>query len=141
MKNASHLILLAALLPVAATAQLRQPPSPTETRAVSLPSSSPASSPTETRAVSLPTPPREQTVEDKEERSQPKAPARPARPVVNTKPKPKPVVVPQATRPVYNSNGQQVNGMRQAGPNRVLDTRTGRYYNTVPSGTGQRIVP
>ncbi len=139
MKNASHLILLAALLPVAATAQLRQPPSPTETRAVSLPSSSPAASPTQTRAVSVP-PPREQAADDKEERSKTKSPARPARPVVNSKPKPKPVVVPQTSRPVFNSNGQQVNGMRQAGPNRVLDTRTGRYYNTVPSGTGQRIV-
>ncbi len=139
MKNASHLILLAALLPVAAMAQLKQPPSPTETRAVSLPSSSPAASPTQTRAVSLP-PSRERASDDKEQRSKTKPPARPARPVVNTGPKPKPVVVPQTARPVYNSHGQQVNGMRQAGPNRVLDTRTGRYYNTVPSGTGQRIV-
>jgi len=42
---------------------------------------------------------------------------------------------------VYDRNGRALNGMEQAGPNRVLDTATGRYYNTVPMGDGQRIGP
>ena len=42
---------------------------------------------------------------------------------------------------VYDRNGRALNGMEQAGPNRVRDTQTGRYYNTVPQGDGQRIGP
>ena len=42
---------------------------------------------------------------------------------------------------VYDRNGRALNGMEQAGPNRVRDTNTGRYYNTVPTGDGQRIGP
>ncbi|HEY0333046.1 MAG TPA: hypothetical protein VGC74_04960 [Stenotrophomonas sp.] len=42
---------------------------------------------------------------------------------------------------VYGSNGLPVVGMEQAGPNRVRDSRTGRYYDTKPTGDGQRIVP
>lgn len=42
---------------------------------------------------------------------------------------------------VYDRNGREVYGMEQAGPNRVRDTRTGRYYDTVPAGDGQRIQP
>jgi hypothetical protein len=63
-------------------------------------------------------------------------------PALGTPPaKPRPITPPQTTRPIYNSAGQRMNGMRQVTPNRVMDTRTGRYYNTVPSGDGQRIVP
>ncbi|MDG2525195.1 classical arabinogalactan protein 4 [Stenotrophomonas sp. HITSZ_GD] len=42
---------------------------------------------------------------------------------------------------VYDRNGRELSGMEQAGPNRVRDTRTGKYYDTVPSGDGQRIRP
>ena len=42
---------------------------------------------------------------------------------------------------VYDRNGRAMDGMEQAGPNRVRDTRTGRYYDTVPMGDGQRIQP
>ena len=50
----------------------------------------------------------------------------------------KPAAVRQ--RPVYDEHGRRMEGMRQAGENRVMDTRTGRYHDTVPSGDGQRIV-
>ncbi|HBK45857.1 MAG TPA: classical arabinogalactan protein 4, partial [Xanthomonadaceae bacterium] len=46
---------------------------------------------------------------------------------------------PAAPAKVYDRRGRPMTGMKPAGPNRVLDTRTGRYYNTVPSGDGQRI--
>ncbi|MBD7922442.1 hypothetical protein [Xanthomonas bonasiae] len=44
-------------------------------------------------------------------------------------------------RPVklYDRGGRVIPGAVQVGPNRVLDTRSGRYYSTVPSGDGQRI--
>lgn len=41
---------------------------------------------------------------------------------------------------VYDRHGRLLPGMRAAGPNRVLDTRTGRYHDTVPMGDGRRIV-
>lgn len=46
-----------------------------------------------------------------------------------------------ARRPVklYDRRGRRIPGAVQVGANRVLDTRTGRYYSTVPSGDGQRI--
>nr|WP_244663676.1 MULTISPECIES: hypothetical protein [unclassified Xanthomonas] len=48
---------------------------------------------------------------------------------------------PSARRPVrlYDRRGQLIPGAMQVGPNRALDTRTGRYYTTVPSGDGVRI--
>lgn len=44
-------------------------------------------------------------------------------------------------RPVklYDRAGRLIPGAVQVGPNRVLDTRSGRYHSTVPSGDGQRI--
>lgn len=53
--------------------------------------------------------------------------AKPAQPAVRTPSK------------VYDRSGRLVPGAVQVAPNRVLDTRTGRYYNTLPSGDGQRI--
>ncbi|MCI2246512.1 hypothetical protein L3067_18025 [Xanthomonas sp. PPL568] len=51
------------------------------------------------------------------------------------------VADPAARRPVrlYDRSGQVIPGAMQVGPNRALDTRTGRYYDTVPSGDGMRI--
>ena len=40
---------------------------------------------------------------------------------------------------LYDRGGRIIPGAVQVGPNRVLDTRSGRYYSTVPSGDGQRI--
>lgn len=40
---------------------------------------------------------------------------------------------------VYDRNGRIIDGMKPAGANRVQDVRTGRYYDTVPSGDGVRI--
>ncbi len=98
-----------------------------------------AGPPTETRQVTLPPPPqgtareREQAEERREE------PQRVRR--LEDKPAAAPAKPPVAARPVvYDSQGRRVHGVRQAGPNRVLDERTGRYHATVPSGDGQRIV-
>ncbi|MCG8275507.1 classical arabinogalactan protein 4 [Stenotrophomonas sp. NLF4-10] len=120
MKRAHALVLLlAAAVPLAAQAQLRQPPSPTETRPVSLPQPSKSN-------------------DDKAgERTQRDEPPTVGKPQAST---PRPITRPAAQRPVYDAHGQRMNGMRQAGANRVMDTRTGRYYDTVPSGDGQRIV-
>ncbi|MGB3394308.1 MAG: classical arabinogalactan protein 4 [Stenotrophomonas sp.] len=110
-------LLLATALPLTAQAQLKQPPSPTQTRPVSLPQPSKISA-----------------NDDRTQRSE--------SPTVGTPPAstPTPITKPVAQRPVYDEHGQRVNGMRQAGANRVVDSRTGRYYDTVPSGDGQRIV-
>lgn len=139
------MLLLLTLLPSLALAQWSSPTgaraagqsSPTASRPVSPPP------PTQTRPVTLPPPSRSQ---EEEVSSQAKENARMRErlknPAVGTPPAaPKPVTPPQAARPVYDSAGQRMNGMRQVTPNRVMDTRTGRYYNTVPSGDGQRIVP
>jgi hypothetical protein len=117
-------LLLAAAVPAAAQAQLRQPPSPTETRPVSLPS-----------------PPRSSQDSDKGNRDSSDV-QREESPTAGRKPasSPRPITQPAAQRPVYDERGQRMNGMRQAGENRVMDTRTGRYYDTVPSADGQRIV-
>ncbi|KRG41336.1 hypothetical protein ARC78_11315 [Stenotrophomonas pictorum JCM 9942] len=118
-------LLLAGGLPLAAQAQLKPAPSPTATRAVSLP---PPSRPQadDNRPAAENAPVRERL----QQRVSPAKPAVPTRPAA-----------PAVARPVYDRNGQPLNGMQPAGPNRVIDTRTGRYYDTVPSGTGERVVP
>lgn len=52
----------------------------------------------------------------------------------------KPAPTSSAQAKVYDRAGRLLPGMQAAGPNRVLDTRTGRYHDTVPMGDGQRIV-
>ncbi|AVQ08364.1 TPA: hypothetical protein HH295_04300 [Xanthomonas vasicola pv. zeae] len=45
------------------------------------------------------------------------------------------------TKPmIYDRNGRLLQGMQPAGANRVLDTKTGRYYDAVPAGDGMRVV-
>lgn len=62
-------------------------------------------------------------------------------PINSEGPSDTPVIAqPAAPLRVYDSKGRLRNGMTPAGQNRVLDTRTGRYHDTVPSGDGQRIV-
>lgn len=125
MKRTAYLALaVLAIVPLFAQAQLQQPPSPTATRPVTLP---PPSRP----PVTVPS---EQRQED----------VRPPQPVTRPKPAPKakPITQPaQAVRPIYDSKGQPAPQMRQTSPGRVLDTRTNRYYDTVPSGLGQQVVP
>ncbi len=41
---------------------------------------------------------------------------------------------------VTDARGQLVSGAVQIGPNQVMDPTTGRSYNTIPDGNGQRIV-
>ena len=134
MFRTTTVLLVALLLPVTALAQLQAPASPTATRPVSLPGSPPPTLPTATRPSSVPPPTRDDA---QREDPQPRVPP-PPRPV---KPPVKPVTPPPPMRPIYDSKGQRVEGMRQAGPNRVFDQRTGRYHTTEPSGVGQRIVP
>lgn len=127
MKRMTYLTLAAlAVVPLCAQAQLQQPPSPTATRPVTLP---PPSRP----PVTVPSGQRQEDV-------------RPLPPRPVTKPKPTPKVKPitqpaQPVRPIYDSKGQPAPQMRQTSPGRVLDTRTNRYYDTVPSGLGQQVVP
>ncbi|MHC9017137.1 classical arabinogalactan protein 4, partial [Stenotrophomonas bentonitica] len=54
---------------------------------------------------------------------------------------PAPMRGPAVQSKVYDRNGRIIPGVKQVGPNRVLDTRTGRYYDAVPSGDGQQIKP
>ncbi|CAD0362612.1 hypothetical protein ABQZ69_02760 [Xanthomonas sp. WHRI 8391] len=49
-------------------------------------------------------------------------------------------VLPASAPMVYDRNGRLLQGMQPAGANRVLDTKTGRYYDAVPAGDGMRVV-
>jgi len=126
MKRMTYLALaLLSVVPVYAQAQLQQPPSPTATRPVTLPppSRSPVAAPVDQR--------------QEEARPQPPRPVTKPKPV----PKAKPITPPPSVRPIYDSEGRPAPHMRQTSPGRVLDTRTNRYYDTVPSGVGQQVVP
>lgn len=50
---------------------------------------------------------------------------------------------PASTAPakVYDREGRILPGVRPAGPNRVFDTRTGRYHDAVPNYGGQQVRP
>ena len=102
----------------------------------------PAAPPTATRPVSVPAPVRPTTapavvpISDQAMRDQ-----LASHPISSEGSSTAPAIAqPVAPLRVYDSKGQLRNGMQPAGQNRVLDTRTGRYHDTVPSGDGQRIV-
>lgn len=113
-------LLLSALLPLAAQAQV------------------PTGDPTATRSATTVAPP-----------------PQPARPQPGVLPSPQPAQpiksvgpaqVPLAPAPalpdkVYDRNGRIVPGVKPVGPNRVFDSRTGRYYDSVPAGSGQQVKP
>lgn len=64
----------------------------------------------------------------------------PAQPIRSTGPaRIAPTPAPRPADKVYDRNGRIVPGVRPAGPNRVFDSRTGRYYDSVPAGDGQQI--
>lgn len=117
-----HVMALLLAMPMLAQAQFKQPASPVQTRPVSLP---PPSDTSPARAG------------EHDQRSARQQSSAAGAAEVST---PTPISRPVAQRPVYDAHGQRVSGMRQVGANRVMDTRTGRYHDTVPSGDGQRIV-
>jgi hypothetical protein len=119
-------VSLAVLVPLGAAAQMPAPRKPTETRPVTtpVPAQAPMPAPVKT--------PAQTTQQLRTHPIQSQGPAQvvpPAPPATTAPPK------------VYDRHGRIVPGMKQAGPNRVLDTRTGRYYDAVPTGDGQRIKP
>jgi hypothetical protein len=50
---------------------------------------------------------------------------------------------PTTTAPakVYDRDGRILPGVKPAGPNRVLDTNTGRYHDSTPQGSDSRVRP
>ncbi|MBB4132823.1 MULTISPECIES: hypothetical protein [unclassified Xanthomonas] len=70
----------------------------------------------------------------------PVAPTIPTRGPAQTPVAPAGSQVKSATPMVYDRNGRLLHGMQPAGANRVLDTKTGRYYDAVPAGDGMRVV-
>nr|WP_202394829.1 hypothetical protein [Xanthomonas sp. LMG 9002] len=138
-------VAIALLVPALAAAQILQPvpgapagnrdantlqsaPPPAPSVASRLDERAPAST---TAPSAAPVPSNLDDRQGKTRHTRPASPAVPAAAVAD----------PSARRPVrlYDRSGQVVPGAMQVGPNRALDTRTGRYYDTVPSGDGVRI--
>jgi len=69
-------------------------------------------------------------------------PSPPAGPIRSTGPA-QALPAPRTTAParVYDREGRIIPGVQQAGPNRVFDSRTGRYHDSVPQGADSRIDP
>lgn len=121
-------VLLAGLMPLAAHAQIKPSPSPTDTRAVTVPNT----------PVRRDPPADSEIVPTTNERIRQQLGSHPIRSKSSS-------VIPTVAKPVaplrvYDNQGRVLTGMKAAGSNRVLDTGTGRYYDTVPSGDGQRVV-
>lgn len=116
-------LLLMALLPALALAQV------------------PTADPTATRSATTVAPP-PVAPPPQAARPQPQVlpSPQPAQPIKSTgQARIAPATVPKPADKVYDRNGRIVPGVRPAGPNRVFDSRTGRYYDSVPSGDGQQI--
>lgn len=130
---------LLALLPLAASAQIAPPPRPTATRPVSAPQPAPTPLPTTVQpapAQSLSgqmAPVKSSSQTQQQLRSHPIQTQGPSRA--------DPITGPALQSKVYDRHGRIIPGARQVGPNRVLDTRTGRYYDSLPSADGQQIKP
>jgi len=125
------------LLPAIGMAQIGPPPSPTATRPVVV--APPAPLPTPVRPAPVDSlsgqmaPVKSNSQVQQQLRSHP-IQARgtgPAQPIQGPTLQPK----------VYDRHGRIIPGAKQVGPNRVLDTRTGKYYDAIPSGDGQQIRP
>ncbi len=134
-------VALSVLLPLVAAAQIATPRKPTDTRPMTgaAPTQAPQSTPVQPapadRLSARPAPVTAPTQTPQQLRTHPIQSQGPAQV--------QPFTPPATTAPakVYDRHGRIVPGMKQVGPNRVLDTRTGRYYDAVPSGDGQRIKP
>lgn len=136
--NRSLLLLGALLLPSLALAQIASPSSPTSTRGattVTPPATQPM--PAQPPRPVQPSPPypvqAPRTLAD---------PAPASGPIRSTGPA---QIAPPPTRTapakVYDRDGRIIPGVRPAGQNRVFDSRTGRYHDSVPQGADTRIKP
>lgn len=128
---------LGLLLPVAAMAQIGPPPNPTATRPVVV--APPASLPPPVRTapaddLSVQRAPLKSNNQVQQQLRSHPIQARDTGPA-------QPIQGPALQPKVYDRHGRIVPGAKQVGPNRVLDTRTGKYYDAVPSGDGQQIKP
>jgi hypothetical protein len=130
---------LLALLPLAAGAQIGPPPKPTATRPVVTPQPTPVPLPAPVQPAPADSlsgqmaPVKSSTQTQQQLRTHPiqsKGPSQPA-----------PMQGPAVQGKVYDRHGRILPGVKQVGPNRVLDTRTGRYYDSLPSADGQQIKP
>lgn len=95
----------------------------------------PAPAPTDTRPVTLSSPPRQDASAARQ--GDDELSARPI--TIGVNPHTPAIEKPATSVRVYARDGRLLNGMKPAGNNRVLDTRTGRYHDTVPVADGQRI--
>lgn len=121
-------VLLSALLPWVAQAQM--------------PVSSPTSTRSSTTVAPPPVPAQPVPAPSNAPRPLPSPvqPVQPAQPIKATGPAPlQPTAAPKRADKVYDRNGRLLPGVRPAGPNRVFDSRTGRYYDSVPTVDGQQI--
>ncbi|AWH27907.1 MULTISPECIES: classical arabinogalactan protein 4 [Stenotrophomonas] len=118
-------LLLSALLPLVAQAQV------------------PTGNPTGTRSsTTVAPPPVAPPVQPARPQPQPLPSPQPRQPIKATGPAPITTTpAPALPDKVYDRNGRIVPGVKPVGPNRVFDSRTGRYYDSVPQGTGQQIKP
>lgn len=130
---------LLVLLPGVAMAQIGPPPNPTATRPMVVAPPAPAPLPTPVRPAPVDSlsgqmaPVKSNSQVQQQLRSHP-IQARDNRPA-------QPIQAPTLQPKVYDRHERIIPGARPAGPNRVLDTRTGKYYDAIPSGDGQQIKP
>ncbi|KAF1014165.1 MAG: hypothetical protein GAK31_03189 [Stenotrophomonas maltophilia] len=128
--------LLAAWLavPGLALAQIGPPPSPTATRSSTSVVPAPVTAPVPVRSD---TPP---SGHPAPMQGPLPSPVQPRQPIRSNGPAQLPATPSRALPDkVYDRDGRIVPGMKAVGPNRVLDTNTGRYYDSVPQGDGQRV--
>jgi len=136
--NRSLLLLGAVLLPSLATAQLASPSSPTSTRGATTVAAPPAPQPPARPVQPAPVQPPSPVQAPRPVPAPPPA----AGPIRSTGPA-QPAAPPRSTAPakVYDRDGRIIPGVKPAGQNRVFDSRTGRYYDSVPQGSDSRIKP
>ncbi|MEG2803020.1 classical arabinogalactan protein 4 [Stenotrophomonas sp.] len=127
---------LALLLPAVAVAQIGPPPDPTATRAapVSQPAPAPLPAPVRSEPADGPAAQRASNRQVEQRLARPPIQAQGTGPA-------QPIQGPAVQTKVYDRNGRIIPGAQKVGPNRVLDTRTGKYYDAIPSGDGQQIKP
>lgn len=126
------LLALALLVSATANAQIAAPRKPTDTRPVV---TQPAA------ATPLPTPVRPAPMESQAGKMAPVKSDSQIRQQLSTQPiqseGPATVTPPPATTAppkVYDRNGRIIPGVKPAGPNRVFDSRTGKYHDVGPGG-------